>query len=496
MNDGPRIAADGGTGMRIGLRILLGYFVIVALAALLLGRVFVQEVKPGVRQAMEDTLADTANVLAELASDDFLAGRIDDGRFAARVRALRERDIGAEIWGFAKREASYRVYVTDARGIVVFDSNGRDLGKDYSRWNDVYLTLRGQYGARSSRSDPEDDASSVMHVAAPIRDGNRVVGVLTVAKPNQAMAPFIARSQGVMLRWGFVLMGTALLVGLLAAWWLSRQLGGLRRYANAVTAGERAALPRSAGEFADLGRALETMRERLEGKQYVEQYVHALTHELKGPLAAIRGSAELLDTAAGEAPMADADRARFVATIRAQGERLSQMIDKLLALAAVEYRQRIEAPELVDIAALVDEVAHDVAPKLAQAGVTLQGQSAEAGGTGTVSGDAFLLRQALFNLVENAIDFAPAGSTIEVAAGRHEGRVRIEVADRGAGVPGYAIGRVFERFYSLPRPDGGSRSSGLGLCLVAEVAELHGGHAELSNREGGGAVASLELPAA
>jgi two-component system, OmpR family, sensor histidine kinase CreC len=479
--------------MKIGLRILLGYFLIVALAALLLGRVFVQEVKPGVRQAMEDTLADTANVLAELASDDLIAGTIDSGRFAQRVRALGERDIGAEIWGFEKRAASYRIYVTDARGRVVFDSSGRDVGKDYSRWNDVYLTLRGRYGARSTRSDPNDDASSVMHVAAPIRDGVRIVGVLTVAKPNQTIAPFIERSQAVILRWGLLLLGVALLVGLLAAWWLSRQLGGLRRYANAVTAGERVALPRSAGEFGDLGRALETMRERLEGKQYVEQYVHALTHELKGPLAAIRGSAELLDSPSGAQPMPDADRARFVATIREQGARLSQMIDKLLALAAVEYRQRIEHPESVGVAALIDDAARDVAPKLAQAGVGLRVPVQPV--DDTVAGDPFLLRQALVNLLENAIDFAPQGSTIEIASRREEDRLRIDVADRGPGVPDYAIGRVFERFYSLPRPGGGSRSSGLGLCLVSEVAELHGGSAALANRDGGGAVASLELPA-
>ncbi|MEP6632813.1 MAG: two-component system sensor histidine kinase CreC [Luteimonas sp.] len=479
--------------MKIGLRILLGYFVIVALAALLLGRVFVQEVKPGVRQAMEDTLADTANVLAELASDDFIAGRIDDGRFAQRVRALRERDIGAEIWGFPKRSASYRVYITDARGIVVFDSAGKDLGKDYSRWNDVYLTLRGRYGARSSRSDPSDEASTVMHVAAPIREDGRIVGALTVAKPNQTIAPFIARSQRVVLRWGFVLMGAALLIGLAASWWLSRQLGGLRRYAHAVTAGERAIPPRSAGEFGDLGRALETMRERLEGKQYVEQYVHALTHELKSPLAAIRGSAELLDAATEMRPMPDADRARFIATIRTQGDRLAQMIDKLLALAAVEHRQRLDRPEIVDIAALIDEAKEQSAPKFASAGIALH---SSIGAVGTIPGDRFLLRQALANLLENAVDFAPAGSSVDVSAKRDGERVRIEIADRGAGVPDYAIGRVFERFYSLPRPDGGSRSSGLGLCLVAEVADLHGGTAALSNREGGGAFALLELPIA
>ena len=124
--------------------------------------------------------------------------------------------------------------MTDDRGIVVFDSEGRDVGADYSRWNDVYLTLRGRYGARSTRTDPADDSSTVMHVAAPIVDNRvtppRIVGVLTVAKPNRAIAPFIARSQQTILQWGFVLLGTALLIGVFAAWWLSRRLGELRRH--------------------------------------------------------------------------------------------------------------------------------------------------------------------------------------------------------------------------------------------------------------------------
>jgi two-component system sensor histidine kinase CreC len=482
--------------MKIGLRILLGYFLIVAVAALLLGRVFLQEVKPGVRQAMEDTLVDTANLLAEQAKDDLLAGRMADGRFAEHVRTLTDRDLGAEIWGFNKRKVSTRIYVTDARGIVVFDSSGEDLGKDYSRWNDVYLTLRGQYGARSSRSDPADENSSVMHVAAPIKlreqGRERIVGVLTVAKPNQTIAPFIARSQGVILRWGSVLLGVALVIGLVAAWWLSRQLGALRRYADAVTAGERASPPDSAGEFGDLGRALETMRAKLEGKQYVEQYVHALTHELKSPLAAIRGSAELLESASA---MPEADRARFVATIRAQSERMAEMIDKLLALAAVEHRQRIEQPQMLDLRTIAEEAAERIAPKFAQKSLRLDVvEEADARGL-RVSGDAFLLRQSLLNLLENAADFAPPGSTVELRLHRDADRLAIEVRDRGPGVPDYALDRAFERFYSLPRPDGGSRSSGLGLCFVAEALELHGGSVALANRDGGGAVASMVLPA-
>jgi two-component system sensor histidine kinase CreC len=479
--------------VRIGWRILLGYFLIVALAAFLLNRVFIQEVKPGVRQAMEDTLVDTANLLAAQAATDLAAGRIDSGPFAASVRSLAGRDPGAEIWGFGKRQIGTRIYVTDERGIVVFDSTGTDVGKDYSRWNDVYLTLRGRYGARSTRADPDDENSTVMYVAAPVIDHSagreRIIGVLTVAKPNETIAPFIARSQRTIWRWGLVLLGTALAVGLLAAWWLSRQLQALRGYADAVTAGEKVSPPVVPGEFGDLGRALQTMRERLEGKQYVEQYIHALTHELKSPLAAIRSSAELVES--GGATMPEADRVRFLSTIRSQGDRLAEMVDKMLALAAVEHRQRLEQPRPVDLQSLAEEAIERVQPKLAQRALSAQVE----GGPATVQGDAFLLRQALVNLLDNAADFAPEGGTIELGIEREGPRWRIAVADRGPGVPDYALARAFERFYSLPRPAGGSRSSGLGLCFVAEVAALHDGEATLANRPGGGAVASLLLPA-
>jgi two-component system, OmpR family, sensor histidine kinase CreC len=481
--------------VKIGLRILLGYFVIVAVAGILLMRVFVQEVKPGVRQAMEDTLADTANVLAELAADDMLAGRIADGQFARRIDALRERRLDARIWHFDKRAVSYRVMVTDDRGIVLYDSAGIDVGRDNSRWNDVYLTLRGRYGARSTPSDPDDEDSTVMHVAAPIRDdspqgGGRVIGVLTVAKPNSAIEPFILRSERVVRRWGLVLLGVALGIGLLASWWLSRQLGGLQRYARAVTAGERAGLPRLAGEFADLGRALETMRDRLEGKQYVEGYVHSLTHELKAPLTAIRGASELLS----EHALPEADRARFASHVGEQSERMARTIDKLLALAAVEARQRIEQPEDIDIAALAGDVCAQFALPAERAAVVLEGPGAVP--AWRVRGDGFLLRQMFANLLDNALAHAPAGSRVTWTLAEEEGRLVAEIADAGPGVPEFALGRVFERFYSLPRPGGGSRSSGLGLPFVAEVAELHGGRAMLANREGGGAVARVELPLA
>ncbi|WP_427312386.1 two-component system sensor histidine kinase CreC [Cupriavidus sp. H39] len=476
--------------MHIGLRIFFGFFLIVGLATVLTLRVFVQEVKPGVRQAMEDTLIDTAHVLAALAADDLKAGRIADGDFARHMAALRDVPVNAEVSGLHKDSIGYRVYVTDASGIVRFDSTGTDVGRDYSRWNDVYLTLRGKYGARSTRADPADEASTVMHVAAPVRDGERIIGVLTVAKPNAAMAPFIARSQRKILLYGGLLIGTACVIGLACTLWLAHGLSRLRGYARAVAAGERAEMPlRGAGELAELGRAVQGMRERLEDKQYVEHYIHTLTHEMKSPLAAIGGAAELL-----QEEMPAADRQRFVANIRTQSGRLETMIRKLLALAEVEQRQRLEVREPVPLAPLLAQLCAELEPRARQRGVALQGPAE--GGPGHVAGDPFLLRQAIANLLENAIDFAPAGSAVTVGLERRGDALAIVVADRGPGIPDYALPRVFERFYSLPRPHGADKSTGLGLCFAREVATLHHGDVTLANRPDGGALAELVLPAA
>ncbi|SBV51138.1 sensory histidine kinase CreC [Xanthomonas bromi] len=112
-----------------------------------------------------------------------------------------------------------------------------------------------------------------------------------------------------------------------------------------------------------------------------------------------------------------------------------------------------------------------------------------------VLSDGFLLRQALINLLENAIAFSPQRSHVRLYAQLRHGHWELAVEDRGSVVPDYAIERVFERFYSLARPQTGQRSSGLGLPFVREVARLHGGDVRLGNRNGVGAIAVLRLPA-
>ncbi|MBO9901632.1 two-component system sensor histidine kinase CreC [Xanthomonas phaseoli pv. dieffenbachiae] len=470
--------------MRLGLKLFLGFFLIVGLAAFFVMRVFVNEVKPGVRQAMESTLVDVANVLAEIASSELAAGTLADGSFARNVARAQQRDPKAWVWRFRKSTVDYRVTVTDARGV----------GRDNSRWNDVYRTLRGEYGARSSPEIDGDPTATVMHVAAPIYapdDRGKLIGVLTLAQPNRSIDPFIEASQRNILQRGAWLIGISALIGILMTWWLMRGIGRLNRYAQAVSAGIPVPPPKPRGdEIGDLGHALESMRRKLEGKAYVEQYVQSLTHEMKSPLAAIRGASELLTE-----PLPEADRQHFVATIRAQEHRLTETIDKLLALAEVEQHGWLQKRERIGIDGLLQAAADAVALRAAAAGVTVQVDAgAGASGDHDVLGDGFLLRQALINLLENAIAFSKQDSHVRLHARLRDGRWELVVEDRGSGVPDYALERVFERFYSLARPQTGQRSSGLGLPFVREVARLHGGDVMLGNRHGGGARAVLRLP--
>jgi two-component system, OmpR family, sensor histidine kinase CreC len=474
--------------MKISLRIFLGYFLIVGLAAYFVLQVFVNEVKPGVRQSMESSLVDTANTLAQLATTDMQNGTIASGQFSQALQAVSALPSSAQISGVSKKTFNYRVTVTDRLGIVIYDSKKLAIGKDYSKWNDVYLTLQGKYGARSTRDNPNDDRSSVMYVAAPIKQGNKIIGVLTVSHPNLSVQPYIEKSQKKILQQGGILLGLSFVVGLLASYWLSRSIGRLTRYASAVASGEDAVLPDLGNnEMGDLGKTLETMRRQLDGKHYVEHYVQTLTHEMKSPLSAIRGAAEILQ----ENP-AEEDRQRFLGNIQQQSQRLADLVDKTLALASVEYRQNENKRVSLDVSEICRELGQhyqaSTNKKNISVNIDIKALSAH------VLGDSFLLKQAIQNLIENAIDFSHAEGKVDMQLQENGSYYEVRVRDWGVGIPDFAQDRLFERFYSLPRPESGQRSSGLGLSFVQEVAQLHQGSIQLSNHPESGVEAILLLP--
>ncbi|MBC3272415.1 two-component system sensor histidine kinase CreC [Pseudomonas sp. SWRI81] len=472
--------------MSLGLRIFLVYVLFVGLTGYFVLNTVMEEIRPGVRQSTEETLVDTANLMAEILRDDFKAGTLSENRWPQLLRAYGERQPQATIWGLPKNQVNHRIYVTDAKGIVVLDSSGVAVGQDYSRWNDVYLTLRGEYGARSSRNDAGDPGSSVMHVGAPIRDNGKIIGVVTVAKPNSSLQPYVDRTERRLLIYGVGLIGLGLLFGALLSWWLSRALHRLTGYAQAVSEGRRVEVPNyRGGELAQLATAVEQMRTQLEGKAYVERYVHTLTHELKSPLAAIRGAAELL-----LADMPTVQRLRFVGNIDSESARMQQLIERLLNLAQVEQRQGLEERVAVPLSVLVEQLLSAQAARIE--GKQLRVEQA-IGSDLLLIGEPFLLRQALGNLLENALDFTPAQGVLRFNAERVGEQIECRLFNQTAPIPDYALPRLTERFYSLPRPDTGRKSTGLGLNFVEEVVKLHGGGMRIANVEGGVEVV-LRLP--
>ncbi|MCU0958289.1 MAG: two-component system sensor histidine kinase CreC, partial [Hydrogenophaga sp.] len=281
------------------------------------------------------------------------------------------------------------------------------------------------------------------------------------------------------------------LLGGAMAYWLTRSIRRLVDYVERVRHGGRASLPvLGEPELDRLAQATEAMREEIDGKAYVENYVHTLTHEMKSPLSAIRGAAELLQ----ESDLPDDARQRFTRNIDAESDRLQRLIDKLLSLARVEQRQHLEGVERIDLRPLLDQELQAkqslVSRKQLQVDVEVaDGLQLEA--------ERFLLEQALSNLLDNAIDFTPEGGHLFVRAAQTPGgQVQIGILNEGPLVPDYALERVFERFYSLPRPDSQRKSTGLGLSLVQEVAQLHGGTVQLCNVPGQGVRVDLTLPLA
>lgn len=466
--------------MSLSARIFLVYILFVSASGYFLFSTVMEEIKPGIRQSTEETLVDTANLLAEFLKQPMLENKVNNDFYAEIFRAYGNRLPKAKIWGVHKSSVNHRIYVTDKKGIVLLDSKNIAVGMDYSKWNDVYLTLQGQYGARSSPEVSGDDSSTIMYVAAPIRNGDEIIGVVSVSKPNRSMEPYINRTQFRLSIFGGLLIVAGLLLGAVFSWWLSRELQKLRNYALSVSKGERAEIQQSkiaSGELRQLATALESMRAELEGKNYIENYVQTLTHELKSPLAGIRAAAEVL-----QSPMTEEQRKSFLNNIDIESQRLQQLIDRLLNLAKIEHQQSLHQPVSVNMTSLISEVIKRYELRMQQKNIQLDivfDQNLE------VIGEIFLLEQAISNLLDNALDFTPNKGTIKIQLSRVGEQIIFSLFNQGAPIPDFAITKLTDRFFSLPRPETGKKSTGLGLNFVQEIMKLHKGRLEINNVRGG-----------
>jgi two-component system sensor histidine kinase CreC len=476
-------------------RIFIGILVAYALGVAFLMYRQLGDIDPRYRESAEDSLVDTAWLMASLIEQASAGGTLRVDSLEPVFRSLQSRRFSADIYGIEKTRVELRMTVVDRQGIVVFDSRGQAVGADHSRWHDVFRALRGQYGARTTRDDEADPQSAVMYVAAPIRDvaaagADELIGVVSVGKPVQSLGQFVEAARQKTLQLGATSVVAVLLLVVILSVWLVRPFGVIADYVRYVREQRSFSLPRLGRRAVGaLGAAYDEMRDALAGRNYVADYVQTMTHEVKGPLSAIRGAAELL-----QEPMGDADRARFAANIARETHRIQELVDRMMELTALESRKRLDQAVPVPLRSVVADVAAGAAATAQARGLALVVEAGDA--HPVVEGDAFLLQRAVANLVDNALDFSPPGGTVTLALVARGRSCDVVVADQGPGIPDFAEGKVFEKFYSLARPATAKKSTGLGLSFVKEIAELHRGRITLKNAPSGGAVATLSLPRA
>jgi two-component system sensor histidine kinase CreC len=468
---------------RIFIGILLAYAIGVGLLMLrLLG-----DIDPRYRESAEESLVETAHLLAATIENGSRDGALQTDALRPVFQSLYARRFKADIFGFEKTRVELRVVVVDRAGRVVFDSQARHEGEDYSAWRDVRLALTGAYGARTTADVDTDPRSSVMYVAAPIRVDNQIVGAVSVGKPVQSFGQFVDAARRKTLLVGATSVVAVLLLAVIVSVWLVRPFGLIADYVRYVRAQRSFSLPRLGRRaLGAIGAAYDEMRDALAGRNYVADYVQTLTHEVKSPLSAIRGAAELL-----QEPMPDPDRARFAANIVRETQRIQELVDHMMELTALESRRSLDATEPVALRPLLAELAASAEAAGAARAIRVE---VRAGDDARVEGDAFLLRRAVANLIDNALDFSPAGGAVTLGLTAHRRTVDVTVRDQGPGIPDYAEDKVFEKFYSLARPHSRKKSTGLGLAFVHEIAELHQGRVTLANAADGGALATLSLP--
>jgi two-component system sensor histidine kinase CreC len=453
--------------MKIRTAIFGVYVAASAVGFVLLMSLVLRDVRLRYVESMRRTMGDTASFLAVFAAE----GAPAESDWARRLAAL------------PSKTDLMRVFASDPAGRVTYDSaEGRDVGHVY-RWP---MTGGGAAASENYTVANVAEVDGELRVRAAVRRGGELVGWVGVGRPLATITVGVNQA-----RWRLgMYAGVIATVMLAAGWWLAarltRSLERLTAHAEAVRDGRPTVLPKSrAQEVGALARAFDEMRSALDGKAYIERYTQALAHELKAPLSSIKGAAELL----GE-DLPAAERARFLGNLRAETQRIQGIVDRLLELAALEARHGRLALANVDLRAIAAEMVAGAGAAASARRVDLRLAEGEAA---PVRGEAFLLGQAVSNLVQNALEFTPAGGTVTVAVTVAAGRVRVVVDDSGPGVPDYALARVGERFYSLPRPDTGRKSTGLGLSIVREIARLHGGEFGLTNRARGGARAEFSV---
>lgn len=476
------------------LRAFLAYFIILgSLAWYIVGNAL-ERLNDGMRQSAESVMVDVSHMLAAqiettLQQQHYVLTTPITAKNIAPIAALfeniKQREIAAKIYQVSKKTTESDSYITDINGMVVYDSTGRDVGHDYSAWRDVRLTLKGEYGARTSFKNlnkTQENDEKIMVIAAPIKWQGAIIGVVSTTKSINSLEAHLKTESQNLKQYTILLVLLAIVISYLLSFWFTHSLEKISRYAKSMALGKVSQQPRFWDNRLDnLSTSVTNLRDQLDGKEYVEQYIHSLTHELKTPITSIRGAAELLLE-----DMPAAEQKKFIGNINVSNHRMAQLVDKMLSLAKLESQTELVNKEAFNLFDSVQKIVQERDALIQKKSLNIQLNIDK---NLTSGGDRLLIRQAIANLIDNAIDFCVPEGLLEITAEHPMNTdgttTRLTVFNQGQAIPDYALPRLYERFFSLPRKlshgQDSVKSTGLGLSFVQEIMKLHKGSVRIKN---------------
>ncbi|GEM_PF-358845 len=451
------------------------YFTILIVPASFLAWSIRRNIETSYLHSTEEGMIDVAALVAELYTR--LIAQYGEGSprlHAELARSYANLDetyqIKARLFGYTKKEVDTRLIIYDAMGRLLFDTANAALpDTSYADRSDVRAALGGKYGARWELDRVHQRVN--LYSTLPVFVRGKIVGVVSVSKPTNRIRNFITRSlKNVLLPAALALAVTAALVYLLSGY-ITRVVADLARRAERIAAGESGVRLETwtQSEFGVLARAVEKMRRRLEGKAYVEEMAANLSHELKTPLASIRGAAELLEDGAINDAIA---RRKFLGNIQTEVQRLDQIVGDLLKLSRIET-QAIENEMGADCAAVARGVARIFGERARSCGMDFFFELPSEPLPTKIP--ELQLQQLLNNLLENALQFTPAGKCVRLSLKETGGNIELRVSDEGCGIETELLPKIFDRFFTTENPRTGARGSGLGLAIVKSIVTRHGG---------------------
>ena len=396
----------------------------------------------------------------------------------------------SRLFGFTKNEVDVRLLAYDVNGRVLFDTQANEMaGVDFSQWRDVSAALAGQYGSRWELDKPRQRVN--LFSTLPVYVDGKITGAVSVVKPTNRIRNFISRSLYQLLFPGAIALILATVLAYALSAYITRIIGELASKAERVAAGEPNVRLQTwtRSELGMLARAVEKMRQKLEGKAYVEEMVSNFSHELKTPLASIRGAAELLEGGAANDPPA---RARFLSNIHAEVGRLDRIVTNFLKLSRIEASPPHAPAEPVDLTAICRNLAEEYSDKARKFGVSFRADfPSEALLVRITASD---LKQIVTNLLDNALQFTLAGQSITLALTVEAEHALVRVQNQGSGIDPELMPKIFDRFFTTENPRTKERGTGLGLAIVRSLVEANNGSVSVKSVPGEGAEFVLRFP--